>query len=53
MIGNGIVLGVAEPAYWVVYPWYVCLSVPQMPDSAILTKTAPGSGSGNGYSRIS
>src|SRR5215471_8219670 len=39
--------------YCVTYPWKVCLSVPQIPDISIFTRTHPGAGSGNGYSRNS
>ena len=50
MIGKGVSVSAGVPAYCFVSPWYVCLSVPQIPDISMRSNAAPSSSRGRGNS---
>src|SRR5829696_4283906 len=50
MIGNGVSVSAGVPAYCLVSPAKVCLSVPQMPDISIRSSSAPSASAGRGNS---
>jgi hypothetical protein len=49
-IGKGVSDWVGVPAYGFLSPWYVCLSVPQIPDISMRSNAAPSSSRGLGNS---